>query len=96
MKVRELIRLLELMDQDMNLTVGSYNGPHNIGWNETHERSHGPIWVANHGGRCFIGINCYGSVHKNASYRTIKDDNIVTQKEYYNFRGIHDDTLSTD
>lgn len=84
MTVKDLIRLLEQQNPEMNVAVGTYKGPHNpVGWNETHERSHGPIWVGIHDDRCFIGINCYD---KSAfeSYRTIKDGTIVTVDQYYN------------
>lgn len=87
MRVHELIRLLEGMDSTLHVAVGDYKGPHNgVGWNETHERSHGPIWVAEVNGRVFVGINCFGSEHKNETYRTIQNGHVVTVDEYYRNR----------
>jgi hypothetical protein len=85
MTVSELIGLLQAHDPNASISVGSYNGPHNMGpgWNESQEMSHGPIWVAYHNSRVFIGINCYGSEHKNDTYRTMKNGHPVTVDEYY-------------
>ncbi len=85
MTVSELIKLLEQEDPTLQIAVGDYHGAHSpLGWNNSHEYSHGPVWVGEQQGYCYIGINCYAD--KPNTYRTVKNGQVVTVPEYYNIR----------